>query len=128
MKTLEDRIIDKVYAKETFDVCTRSFLKLILLILTGISGILLSSLLLETLIEQKTLDMFQILFEDVEIMKAYLIDVAYVFFEELPKLELLVLLISFSVFFTLTVTAFSHLHRYMNKIKSILKFWFPQRA
>ncbi len=127
MKTLEDKIIAKVYAHETVDICMRSFLKLAVIIVTGVTGVVLGLLVIRTIVEQKTFDMFEILFEDFEIIKVYLLDVVITIYEELPKFELLAIFMSISAFLLLVGTVFFHLNKYINKIKSLLKFWFPQR-
>lgn len=128
MKTLEDKIIAKVYTHETVDICLRSFLKLAIIIMTGIVGVVLGLLAIRTIVDQKTFDMFEILFEDSEIIKVYLAEVIITIYEELPKFELLAIFISITIFILLTGTVFFHLNKYINKIKSLLKFWFPQRV
>ena len=89
-----------------------------------IGGTFFGIYVLSQLSQQSTLDIFEILFEDFEILKNYLGEILSTFLVELPKLEIAASLVAFTISFILIFSVFKNFPRLKNKIHCLLKFWF----
>lgn len=122
MKELEKKILKKVYfweAKKTgFDLG----LKIILFFSSGLFLFILGQIFVEILNEQKTLDLLNFFNEDFEVVKRYFLDNIFIFWFEIPKFLLLLILIFLTIFSLISLTLIKNFNILKNKVNSFLKF------
>ena len=120
---LEEEILKKVYkyeAKRTY--------KMILFLWIGFFlvqffVIITTSALYHTLKEQQTLDLFQLMWEDFEIIKENFADVLYTFSVEAPLGLLFSFLLLLSIIFGIIIFVFKNYKKIKNRIASINTFF-----
>lgn len=122
-KNLEDKILDKVYVYEAKLTIAEILVRLGAVLVLGAVIIFVIQVLITTLIEQKTLDLLEIFNEDFEIIKTYFQDVVQIFFEELPKKTVLILLIAVTLFIIGFLTFIKNFARIKRKLKALLGHW-----
>jgi len=119
MKTLEKNIIDRVYvfeSKKTFlEIIIRTITVVILLLFISLLG----QVIFELLIEQQTFDLFELLKEDIEVIRIYVFDVLYELYEETPKLLTFVFILSAIGLIFVIAKTIENFNRIKNKLKSI---------
>jgi hypothetical protein len=123
MKTLEKKILNKVYAYETKKTILEIVADSAGMVLFGLMTVLIGWALVDILVEQGSFAMFEILTEDFEIMKDYLLDTVYVFYLEIPKLILIFLVIVFMSFIILIFNTIKNSRSIIKRVKSIARFW-----
>lgn len=123
MKKLEKKILKKVYAFETKKTITELLIEIGSICIVIIAGVFIVSSLIKQLIEQQSLDMFQIFQEDKEIIKQYLGDVLNTFYQELPKNEAMWSIILTILFIFLVLIFIHNFEKISNRIKALKKFW-----
>jgi len=123
MEKLEKKILQKVYFWEAKRTAFDLFLKMILFFSTGLFLMILSQIFFEILKEQKTLDLLNFFNEDFEVAKRYFLDNIFIFFFEVPKFLLLLILLFLVIFSLVILTLFKNYYILKNKIKSFLKFF-----
>lgn len=118
----EKEIIKKVYDYEE----KRTGLMLLKYSVFGIVFLILSVLNLQIIYlilkQQYTLDLFDLFNQDLEIIKNYLGDVLLTFFEELPKTELVLLVVFLFILFLIVLLFVKNLPKIKNRLASILRF------
>ena len=124
MKKLEKKIIQNVFFYETRQTIFLLLLRIFAIIAFAIGGIFLTIYVLSQLAVQQTLDIFEILFEDVEILRRYSGEIVNTFLVELPKLEIFFSLTAFALSFMLLFALFKNFPRVKNKIYCLVKYWF----
>ncbi len=123
MKTLEDKILNKVYKFETK--------KTVFQVVGQVGGILIFvflsylfiSVFLEEILYFNTFDVLKNLTEDFEIAKKTFFDTVFVLYEEMPKETLLFGIISLVIVFILVLIFIKSFVKIRNKLISLLKFW-----
>lgn len=123
MKKLEKTILKKVYSFETKRTITELMVEIGSICLVITAGIFVVSNLIRQLIEQQSLDMFQIFQEDREIVSQYLGDILNTFYQELPKNEVLLGIIFIILFIFLVLIFIHNFERISNRIKALKKYW-----
>lgn len=123
MKKLEKKILKKVYAFETKRTVTELIIKIGSICIVIIAGVFVVSSLIRQLVEQQSLDMFQIFQEDREIIRQYLGDVLNTFYQELPKNEAMWSIILTILFIFLVLIFIHNFEKISNRIKALKKFW-----
>jgi len=123
MKKLERKIINTVYTFETKKTVLELILRISSIIIVGFCGILLLVSILRQLIEQQTLDMLQLFKEDGEIIKEYIGDVINTLYEELPKHDVLILIILSVTLLLLVLFFIKNSGKIKNKIRSLRRYW-----
>lgn len=123
MKKIEKEIIKKVYVFETKRTIFELILRLIIIIGAISIGLIFGQLLFAQLNEQQTLDVFQILNEDIQIIKEYWADAVFIIFEETPKDILLIIILSFVIFILAILTLIANFEKIKAKFRSLSKFW-----
>ncbi|QQG44470.1 MAG: hypothetical protein HYW86_00955 [Candidatus Roizmanbacteria bacterium] len=123
MKKLEKQIIRKVYVFETKKFIFELFSRVIIVAGAVSVGLFFGQLLFTQFNEQQTLDVLQILNEDIQIIKEYWTDVISVLFEETPKDILLIIILSFVLFALAILTLIKNFEKIKAKFISLSKFW-----
>src|SRR3989344_6925996 len=124
MKKLEKKIIQNVFFYETKQTLFQLVFRTLGIIGLIIGGTFFGIYVLSQLSQQSTLDIFEILFEDFEILKNYLGEILSTFLVELPKMQLVISLSAFVVSFILFFALLKNFPRIKNKIYCLIKYWF----
>lgn len=120
---LEKKILDKVYRFETKRTFVKLILKLILLAIAIVLGGYFLGILFDELVRQKTLDVFEIFKEDIEIIWEYFNDTVFIVYNEIPKITLLLAVIFSFSGLVLILTITKNFVKIRNKIRSLIKYW-----
>ena len=123
MKTLEDKIINRIFryeARKTILTLVVEFLAILFLIL---AVIITGQVIFEILNEQQSFDFFQLFGENFEVVKKFFFDTVYIFYLQLPKILVLFWLLFLSGLCFLILTSIKNFTRIKNKINSLLKIW-----
>jgi len=123
MKKLEKKILKKVYFWEAKRTLFDLVLKIILFFSSGLFLLIFGQIFFEILNEQKTLDLLNFFSEDFEVVKKYFLDNVFIFFFEMPKFLLLLLLLFLAIFSLVILTLIKNFYILKNKVKSFLKFF-----
>ena len=126
MKTLEQKIIKKVYYLETRQTLSQLFYRLTLMIGLTIAGIFLIIFTIRELTQLQTLDLLEIFFEDLGVIKENIWEVIDIIFLEAPAWEILFAIISLILFLILLSKFIRNFSKVKNKISSLIKFWLPK--
>jgi len=122
MKRLEKKILKKVYFWEAKRTVFDLVLKMILFFSSGLFLFILGEIFFEILNEQKTLDLLNFFNEDFEVVKKYFLDNIFIFFFEMPKFLLLLILLFLVIFSLICLTLIKNFYIFKNKVKSFFKF------
>jgi hypothetical protein len=123
MKNLEKKILKKVYFWEAKRTVFDLVLKMILFFSSGLFLFILGEIFFEILNEQKTLDLLNFFNEDFEVVKKYFLDNIFIFFFEIPKFLLLLILFFLVIFSLICLTLIKNFYILKNKVKSFLKIF-----
>ena len=123
MKRLEKKILREVYSFETRQTLLKIVFRLVALISFSLGSIMLAGVVLEQLTKQKTLDMFEIVFEDLETIKENIWEVLATFYLEAPKFEILTVILIIFLTLVMLFQIVLNFTRIKNKINSLIKFW-----
>ena len=126
MKKLEKDILKGVYVYETRQTLSQLFFRLLAIISFTIAGILWLYLIVQTLISQQTLDVFDIFREDLEVIRENFWEVFGIFTEEAPITEIILAIFTLVLPVFLTVKFIQNFAKVKNKLNSIIKFWFSR--
>lgn len=124
MKKLEKKILKKVYFFETRQTLSELVIRLLAMVSLILGSILLCVFVVRELIQQQTLDVLEIFFEDLGVIKENVGEVTSTFLQELPKVEMLLAIVAIILSFLLVVKFMHNFAKVKNKINSIVKFWF----
>ncbi|OGK25159.1 hypothetical protein A3A46_00585 [Candidatus Roizmanbacteria bacterium RIFCSPLOWO2_01_FULL_37_13] len=124
MKKLEKKILKKVYSFETRQTLSELALRLLAMMSLILGSILLCVFIVRELIQQQTLDVFEIFFEDLGVVSENIGEVTATFLQELPKVEMFLAIVAIVLSFLLVVKFMQNFVKVKNKINSIVKFWF----
>lgn len=122
MKKLEEKIITRVYKIEAGRTFSYVITRIIFFTITILLILFLSAVTYEILKEQGSFDLINFAGDDIEVVSRYLIDNIYVFYEETPKLLLLLTGMVIIGFAWLLAKVISNFGRIRNKLISIYKF------
>lgn len=122
MKKLEEKIITRVYKIEAGRTFSYVITRIIFFTVTILLILFLSAVTYEILKEQGSFDLINFAGDDIEVVSRYLIDNIYVFYEETPKLLLLLTGMVIIGFAWLLAKVISNFGRIRNKLISIYKF------
>ena len=123
MKNLEKKILKKVYFWEAKRTVFDLVLKMILFFSSGLFLFILGEIFFEILNEQKTFDLLNFFNEDFEVIKRYFLDNIFIFWFEIPKFLLLLILFLFTFFSWLSLKLIKNFYIIKNKIKSFFKIF-----
>lgn len=122
MKKLEEKIITRVYKIEARRTFSYVITRIIFFTVTILLILFLSAVTYEILKEQGSFDLINFAGDDIEVVSRYLMDNIYVFYEETPKLLLLLTGMVIIGFAWLLAKVISNFGRIRNKLISIYKF------
>lgn len=122
MKKLEEKIITRVYKIEAGRTFSYVITRIIFFTITILLILFLSAVTYEILKEQGSFDLINFAGDDIEVVSRYLMDNIYVFYEETPKLLLLLTGMVIIGFAWLLAKVISNFGRIRNKLISIYKF------
>ncbi len=122
MKKLEEKIITRVYKIEAGRTFSYVITRIIFFTVTILLILFLSAVTYEILKEQGSFDLINFAGDDIEVVSRYLMDNIYVFYEETPKLLLLLTGMVIIGFAWLLAKVISNFGRIRNKLISIYKF------
>jgi len=123
MTKLEDRILKKVYVFETKRTLIESIVKIIFYVFLAGFVIFAGQAIYEILMEEGAFDVFQIVGEDIEIIRMFAGDALYTFYQELPKELSLLFLIGVIILSVSMVIVIKHFGAIKNKMKALIRFW-----
>lgn len=123
MKQLEKKILRKVYLFETQNTLARLILRVLAILVFATGGVILVMAVVKQLVEQQTLDVLEIVFEDFDIVKAYIGEVVETLLQEIPKTHVLFALGAISIALILLLTIIKNFAKLRNKINSLSKYW-----
>ena len=124
MKTLEEKIIQKVYYLETRQTLSQLFYRLTLMTGLTIAGIFLIIFTIRELTQLQTLDLLEIFFEDLGVIKENIWEVFGIILQEIPAAEILFAIISLVLSVILLSKFVYNFGKLKNRISSLIKFWF----
>lgn len=126
MKNLEKKIIKKVYYFETRQTLGQLFFRLGVMIGLTIIGIFLITFTIRELTQLQTLDLLEIFFEDVGVIKENIWEVFGTILQEIPAAEILFAISSLILAVILLVKLMQNFVKVKNKINSLINFWIPK--
>jgi len=126
MKKIEDKIIKKVFVYETKKTFFQGILKIVFFIIISFLTVIIGQAAYEIIKESGSLDFVAIFGEDIEIIQKNLGDSMYVFFQETPKLLILLIFIGLAALIYLVLTFVKKYPIIRNRVKALLKFWFDK--
>lgn len=122
-KTIEKKIIDRVYQYETRKTFVQLFLEVIVTIAL-ISIILIPILaLFEIFTEQHTFELLHLFEEDREVIGKYFWETLLIFYQETPKLIVLLIIVGLIGLISLIIYMIHHFSYFRKKIGYIIKYW-----
>jgi len=124
MRQLERKIIKGVYFFETRQTLLQLIIRLLAIISFSLGGILLGVIIVQELRQQQTLDIFEIFFEDLIIIRENIGEVITTFFLEAPVVEIVLVIFALIATSFLVLKFIQNFSRVKNKVSSIIKFWF----
>ena len=124
MRQLERKIIKGVYFFETRQTLLQLIIRLLAIISFSLGGILLGVIIVQELRQQQTLDIFEIFFEDLIIIRENIGEVITTFFLEAPVVEIVLVIFALIATSFLVLKFIQNFSRVKNKVNSIIKFWF----
>lgn len=126
MKNLEKKIIKKIYYFETRQTLCQLFFRLGVMIGLTVLGIFLITFTIRELTQLQTLDLLEIFFEDVGVIKENIWEVSGTILQEIPAAEILFAISSLILAVVLLVKLMQNFVKVKNKINSLINFWFPK--
>lgn len=122
-RTIEKRIIDKIYKYETQKTFTQLFLEVI--VTTALVTIILIPILtlIEIFTEQQTFALLHLFEEDKEVIGKYFWETLLTFYQETPKLILLMIFFGLICLLVLLIYIIHHFSYFRNKVVNIIKYW-----
>lgn len=123
MKTLEDRILKKVYVMETRKTSLSLVSRFLIILLSGFCAFIFTQVLYEVLSEERTFDVFQIFSENWEVVSRHLGDIASVLIHETPKSVFAVIIVSALVFLVAVLTFVRNFGKMKHKLAALLRYW-----
>ncbi len=124
MKTLEDKILKRVYRFETKKTLRFLISRIIVLFVLSLTAIIFIQAIGEIYYEERAFDLLALFQEDSEVVRKYFTDTIYVFYLETPKLLLLILILLVAVFLVVLLTVIKNYRKITNKIRSLLHIFF----
>lgn len=122
-KTIEKKIIDRVYKYETRRTFVQLFIEVgatILLILLIFVPVLA---LFEIFTEQQTFELFHLFEQDREVIGKYFWETLLTFYQEIPKPILLMIFFGLISLLALLIYIIRHFSYFRNKVVNIIKYW-----
>ena len=126
MKQLEKKILKKIYFFETQQTFLQLFLRILAMVSFFLAGIIWIYYIVQELIYQQTLDIFEIFREDLMIIRENFWEVAGIFTEEAPMLEIVLAISTLVISVYLIVKFIVNFVKIKNKLNSLIKFWFAR--
>lgn len=123
MKTLEDKILNKVYTFEARKVTFQLLAKTLILFVSGFVAFLFTQVLIEVFIEEKTYNLFEIFSDDFEVIAKHLSDIMYVIFQETPKSVLFIALLAIILLFAVILTFVRNFGKMRHKLLALYSYW-----
>lgn len=123
MKKLEKKILKKVYAFETKRTLFELIFRIGSIIAVITAGFFVILNIIKQLIEQQTLDLFQLFKEDTETIRRYIGEVTHTFYEELPKFESIIVIVLGVIFIILLLIFIQNFEKIRNKIQALKRYW-----
>lgn len=124
---LEDRVLKKVYVFETKRTLVSAIVKFLSVGALVCATIIVSGVLIQSLIDRETLSVFEIFREDLDSLPSYIYDTVYVVAVEIPKGQLILLLLGCVSLGLTIITLYKNFRRIRNKIFAILAYWLGGR-
>lgn len=123
MSNLNNKIINKVYLYEAKRTFGQIIFIVFLLLFSLAVFLLIGSIIKSILIEQNTFDFFEILSQNIEVIRKFLVDDFFVFLAEIPKTLIFIFLSFFILLIYLIFRIVKNFKKNKNKVKSIINFW-----
>ncbi|GAB4218781.1 MAG: hypothetical protein Fur009_1650 [Candidatus Microgenomates bacterium] len=120
---LKNKVLKKIYFWELKKTTIDLFLKVIVSLIGGLLLLIFAQIFFEILNEQKTFDLINFYGEDFEVFKRYFLDNVFVFWIEIPKYLLLLILFLILILSYIFLTFLKNWSTLENKIKSLMKFF-----
>lgn len=124
---MEKKIIENVYKLESKKVMLTLIRYLSFTFFSIVSIYLLSTTVYKILYEQQTLDLLEILKEDLEIIKEFLPDVLEILYMEMPKLPFFFLLIFCLVLSISILLIINNSGKIKNRLHSLYKYFYDKK-
>lgn len=121
-KTIEKKIIDKVFQYEA----RKTFMQIIFEIITSIGLMILIALptfaLIDIFTEQQTFELLHLFEEDREVIGKYFWESLLTFYQETPKIILLIIILGLIFLTSLSIYIIRHFSYFRNKVVNIIKY------
>lgn len=126
MKKLEKKILKEVYSFESKQTLLKIIFRLIAVISFTSGVILLLGVISESLNQQKTFSIFELFFEDLEIIRENIWDLVNIFMYEAPIYEILTVFIIIVILIILFIKFVINFTRIKNKLIWLVKFFLEE--
>ncbi len=127
MKTLEDKILKKVYRFETKKTLGFLISRIIVLLLLSLTAVIFIQAIGEIYYEERAFDLLALFQEDSEVVRKYFADTLYVFYLETPKVLFFILILLAVFFLVVLLTVVKNYRKIINRIRSFVHIYFPKR-
>lgn len=123
MKKLENKILKKVFVLETKRTTVEIIMRVVsILVLIGVVVFIIADIV-NTLVQQQTLDVLQLFQEDREIVQKYFSEIMSTLYIELPKFEIVLSIVLFLAIVLFVLLFIKNFVRIKNKILILKKYW-----
>ena len=123
MKNLKQKILTKVYSYETKRTTIEIFIRLISIIFLSILLITLVYSFIEQIIQQQTLDVFQLFSESSDIIKENINDIIVTLYYEVSQTQVFIIVLCAAFLFLFVLAFLNNKKRILNSVKSLVKYW-----
>lgn len=120
---LKEKTLKKIYFWELKKTTIDLFLRIIIFLISGLFLLIFWQIFFEILKEQKSFDLFNFYGEDFEVIRRYFLDNVFIFWIELPKYLLFLILFLFLIFIWIVLTFIKNWPTLKNKVKSLINFF-----
>ena len=124
MKSLEEKINEKIYQYETSHIVFELVMKILTFIVVGFISYLSISLLFDQLNSFGTFELFSNFTVNVEVFNKYFFTTWIIIFQEMPKSLLILISTSLLILGFLILTFIINFGKIKNKLKAITKHYF----
>ncbi|OGK23161.1 hypothetical protein A2954_00535 [Candidatus Roizmanbacteria bacterium RIFCSPLOWO2_01_FULL_37_12] len=123
MKKFEKKILKGIYTFETKQTLLQLILRLLAIVSFSLGGVMWIYIIIQKLIYQETLDLFEIFKEDLLIIRENFWEVIGIFSEEAPVIEILLAICTVILSIFLILNFIQNFAKVKHKLDSIIRFW-----
>ncbi|MFA5135909.1 MAG: hypothetical protein WC489_00775 [Patescibacteria group bacterium] len=123
MKTLEHKILKKVYVMETRNTLFSIASKLAIFLAAGFVTFLFIQIMIEIFTDEASLNIFPVFFEGSEVMRTHLTDILYILFSETPPEIFMIIGVGLCILLITIYVTVRNIKKMKNVIHDLIQYW-----